>query len=65
MFTFCVKLDGNVVDRNCFCSAVEDDIEAVPLIDGMFYFVVSCYMCYILFEGQVVSCRSLIPMLCC
>jgi len=40
MFTFCVKLDGNVVDRNCFCSAVEDDIEAVPLIEGIFFNVV-------------------------
>lgn len=32
---FCEKLDGKVVDRNCFCRAVEDDIEAVPFMDGM------------------------------
>ena len=40
---FCEKLDGKVVDRNCFCRAVEDDIDAVPFMDGILY---ECCFCY-------------------
>ena len=35
MLTFCVKLGGNVVDRNCFWRAEVDDIDAVPLMLGI------------------------------
>lgn len=46
---FCEKLDGKVVDRNCFCRAVEDDIDAVPFMDGILYECCSFVIIEILF----------------
>ena len=40
MCTFWEKLGGKVVERSCFWRACVEEIEAVPLIDGILCF---CY----------------------